>query len=58
MDPQLRLMMEVAYEAIVDGGEELNEGCWVFDGGLSPLKTPQPRSGSCIEVSVPIFVSF
>lgn len=26
MDPQLRLMMEVAYEAIIDGGEELNEG--------------------------------
>lgn len=25
MDPQLRLMMEVAYEAIIDGGEELNE---------------------------------
>ena len=23
MDPQLRLMMEVAYEAIIDGGEEL-----------------------------------
>lgn len=29
MDPQLRLMMEVAYEAIVDGGEGLNEGCWL-----------------------------
>lgn len=25
MDPQLRLMMEVAYEAIIDGGKELNE---------------------------------
>lgn len=25
MDPQLRLMMEVAYEAIIDGGEELNK---------------------------------
>lgn len=23
MDPQLRLMLEIAYEAIVDGGEEL-----------------------------------
>ena len=25
MDPQLRLMLEVSYEAIVDGGEEEEE---------------------------------
>lgn len=31
MDPQLRLMLEIAYEAIVDGGEEFSNtgGSWV-----------------------------
>lgn len=37
MDPQLRLMLEVAYEAILDGGEETrlreeNSNLW-FQGG-------------------------
>lgn len=27
MDPQLRLMLEIAYEAIVDGGEETGKCC-------------------------------
>lgn len=32
MDPQLRLMMEVAYEAILDGGEEPKERLRNADG--------------------------
>ena len=29
MDPQLRLMLEIAYEAIVDGGEERGDEGWM-----------------------------
>lgn len=28
MDPQLRLMLEISYEAIVDGGEETMKDHW------------------------------
>lgn len=31
MDPQLRLMLEVSYEAIVDGGEEEDLGLDIAD---------------------------